>query len=188
MSLTVAHVSLPMLGELANGDRALFRTDEAHRGMFAVVDGLGHGPGAAEVSRIAAECLESISLEMPLLDIMETLHGSLSGTRCAAATVCVVRGGEIEVCAVGNVEVRSAELRLPLVFSAGILGSRVQKFHVCRTKLLPRSRLVLFSDGISSRTAVEDVRKLSPQDACDAIIKRYRRNEDDATVLVADSD
>lgn len=188
MSLNVAHVSLPMLGELANGDRALWRADEAQRWLFGVVDGLGHGPVAAEAARAAVECLEAVSLDTPLLDIMQRLHGSLSGTRGAAASVCIARGGEIEVCAVGNVEVRSAELRLPLVFSAGILGSRVTKFHVCRAKLLPRSRLVLFSDGISSRTPVEDVRTLSPLDACNAIMKKYRRNQDDATVLVADLD
>jgi negative regulator of sigma-B (phosphoserine phosphatase) len=99
-----------------------------------------------------------------------------------------LRAGEIEICAVGNVEVRSPDTRLPLVFSAGILGTRVNKFRVCKATLAARARLVLFSDGISSRTPIEDMRKLTPQAVCDAIMKKYRRKEDDATVLVADAE
>jgi phosphoserine phosphatase RsbX len=188
MNFSVAHISLPMIGELANGDRAISRRDEAERALFAVVDGLGHGPDASVAAQAAEDCLKSVSLQAPLLDIMELVHEKLSGTRGAAATVCILRGAEIEVCAVGNVEVRSADLRLPLVFSAGILGTRVAKYHICRARLSTRARLVLFSDGISSRTPVEDVRKLAPQAACDAIMKKYRRKEDDATVLIVDAE
>jgi len=184
--MNVAYASLPMVGETANGDRPLVRSDEHGRTMLAVVDGLGHGPLAAAVADAAADCLGSISLEASLLDIMQLLHGRLAGSRGAAATVCLVRDGQVEACAVGNVELRSGELKLPLVFSAGILGMRVNKFHVCRTTLLPRARLVLFSDGISSRTPLDEMRKLGAREACDAIITKYRRKEDDATVLVAD--
>ena len=188
MSLAVAHISLPMFGELANGDRALSRTDDQDCSLFAIVDGLGHGPEASLAAQRAEDCLLSISLQTPLIETMELIHERLSGTRGAAATVCILRRKEIEVCAVGNVEVRSPDVRLPLVFSAGILGSRVNKFHICRATLGAKARLVLFSDGISSRTPVEDVRKLTPHAACDAIMKKYRRKEDDATVLVADAE
>jgi phosphoserine phosphatase RsbX len=188
MNLSVAHSSLPMVGEVANGDRALYRVDDQQRAIIAIVDGLGHGREAAVASHAAVECLQSASLQSPLIEIMEQVHQALSGTRGAAATVCIVRARDIEVCAVGNVEVRSADLRLPLVFSAGILGNRVNKFHICRATIAHRARFVMFSDGISSRTPVEDVRRLDPQAACEAIMKKYRRTEDDATVLVADAE
>jgi hypothetical protein len=176
-----------MPGEVANGDRALYRVEDDERAMIAVVDGLGHGREAAVASQAAVDCLKAASLGAPLIETMALVHAALSGTRGAGATICILRAREIEVCAVGNVELRSPNVRLPLVFSAGILGSRVNKFHICRATLGVRARLVLFSDGISSRTPVEDVRQLSPQAACDAIIKKYRR-EDDATVLVADTE
>jgi phosphoserine phosphatase RsbX len=188
MNVTVAHISLPMVGELANGDRALYRTGDDGSALFAVVDGLGHGPDASKAAQAAEDWLQSVSLQAALLETMELLHERLSGTRGAAATVCMVRQREIEICAVGNVEVRSPDLRIPLVFSAGILGSRVNKFHICRATFTGRARIVLFSDGISSRTPIEDVRKFAPQAACEAIMKKYRRKEDDATVLVADAD
>jgi negative regulator of sigma-B (phosphoserine phosphatase) len=184
--MNVAHVSLPMVGEIANGDRVVVRQGEEKRALLAVIDGLGHGPNAAAVSIQAVECLEAVSLQAPLLEIMELLHRKLAGSRGAAATVCMLRDGQAEACAVGNVEIRSADVRIPLVFSAGILGGRVNKFHICKAKLPLRARLVFFSDGISSRTPIEDVRTLSPRAACDAIVAKYRRKEDDATVLIAD--
>jgi negative regulator of sigma-B (phosphoserine phosphatase) len=184
--MNVAYASLPMVGETANGDRPLVRRDDEHRTMLAVIDGLGHGPLAAAVADIAVECLGAVSLGAPLLEIMELLHGKLAGSRGAAATVCLVRDGQVEACAVGNVELRTSETRLPLIFSAGILGKQLRRFHICQAKLVPRSRLVLFSDGISSRTPFDEMRKLAAGPACDAIIAKYRRKEDDATVMVAD--
>jgi negative regulator of sigma-B (phosphoserine phosphatase) len=185
--IDVAHLSLPMLGELANGDRAVSRVDAEGRALFGVVDGLGHGVDAAAAAQKAADCLESVSLDVSLWDVMQTVHERLVGSRGAAATICLLRRGEIEVCAVGNVEVRSPDLRLPLVFSPGILGVRVAKLHACRAAVSSRARFVLFSDGISSRVPVEDVRGLAPRSACEALMQRYRRKEDDATVLVADA-
>lgn len=183
--IQVAHLSLPKVGETANGDRPIFREDDAGRVMLAVIDSLGHGPGAAAVSDLAARCLDAISLELSLLQIMEKLHAALGGSRGAAGTVCLIRKGVIEVCAVGNVEMR-CDVRIPLIFSAGVLGSRVARFHICQAAMKARARLVLFSDGISPRTPLDDVRGLAPQAACDAIMRGHRRKEDDATVLVAD--
>jgi hypothetical protein len=186
MKVDAAYASLPKVGETANGDCPIVRTDDSRCTLVAVMDGLGHGPEAALASQRAAQHLLSTNLDAALVQIMEGLHRELAGTRGAAGTVCLIRGGAVEACAVGNVEVRSGELRLPLVSSAGVLGVRVPKFRPCLAQVSSAVRLVLFSDGISSRTRVEDYRRLSPRAACDEIIHRHRRQEDDATVLVAD--
>lgn len=186
MKVVAAHQTAPMVGEIANGDRAVFRTDDQQRAIFAVIDGLGHGPEAAMASQAASDRLAGISLGSSVLTIMEGLHEALRGSRGAAATVCVLRGDELEVCAVGNVELRTFDVRVPLVFSAGIVGVRIQKYHTCRARLTGRGRLVLFSDGISLRTPLEDVRSMAPAVACAEVMRKYRRKEDDATVLIAD--
>jgi hypothetical protein len=186
VKLEVAQMSLPKVGEIENGDGVVLRTDDEARSLIAVIDGLGHGPEAARAAKAAGLFLDAVSLSEDLSRIMHRLHDSLAGTRGAAGTVCLLRNGAVEACAVGNVELRSAEMRLPLVFSAGILGVRVAKFHVCRAPLKDRSRLVLFSDGISSRTPLEDVRSLKPRAACDVVMTKHRRKEDDATIVVAD--
>jgi len=186
MKVAVAHESSPMVGETANGDRAVFIRDAEDRVLVSVIDGLGHGPEAALVAQAAATRLGELSLAAPILDIMEALHDRLRGSRGAAATVCVFRGREVEACAVGNVELRGMDFRLPLISSAGIVGVRVAKFHTCRATVLTSARLVLFSDGISSRVPLDDVKKLGPAAACAEVMRKYRRKEDDATVLVAD--
>jgi hypothetical protein len=134
---------LPKAGERANGDSAFLRVEEA-AALFGVIDGLGHGPGAEAVSLAAKTCLDSIPLEWSLSRIMGQLHSELGGSRGAAATVCLLRGMELEACAVGNVELRSGDLRFPLVYSAGILGVNVRQFRVCSAKLDRPARFVAF--------------------------------------------
>jgi negative regulator of sigma-B (phosphoserine phosphatase) len=186
MKVVAAHATAPMVGEIANGDRAVFRTDDEQRALFAIIDGLGHGPDAAVASQAASDRLAEVSLQSSVLAIMEGLHEALKGSRGAAATVCVLRGDELEVCAVGNVELRTFDLRVPLVFTAGIVGIRIAKYHTCRARFTGKGRLVLFSDGISLRTPLEDVRSMPPSAACAEVMRKYRRKEDDATVLIAD--
>jgi len=185
LNVDCAHLSFPKVGETANGDRPFVRTEGATT-LLAVIDGLGHGPGAAEVSQRAVDYLEAVSLDLEAHDLMEQLHGKLAGSRGVAATLCVLSTESVSVCAVGNVECRSLGTRLPLVFSPGILGLRVRKFRPCSVRIEVPTRLVLFSDGISSRVPVEEIKNLSPQHACESVIAKYRRNEDDSTVLIAD--
>ncbi len=186
MNVEVAHVSLPKQGELENGDRPFIRTDGEQRTLLAVIDGLGHGPGAAAVSQQAVEYLERASLSDAAHILMERLHDELSGSRGVAATLCIIRGSRLSVCAVGNVECRSVGVKLPLVFSPGILGQRVRKFRVCEIELSGPARFVLFSDGISSRVPIGEMQHYGPRELCDVVIDKYRRLEDDSTVMVAD--
>lgn len=186
MKVRGEHVSLPKVGEHANGDGAFLRAEKGDHALFGVVDGLGHGPGAEAVSVAATEFLSAVSLELTLDRIMERLHSELAGSRGAAATICLLKGAQLDVCAVGNVEFRSGDMKFPLVYSAGILGVNVRRFRVCSAALTRPARFVAFSDGISTRASTDDVRQLTPRDACHFIMQRYRREADDATVLVAD--
>jgi phosphoserine phosphatase RsbX len=185
MNLTVAHLSVPAQGEVLNGDRAYYRTDGA-RHLLAVVDGLGHGQGAHEASLAALEYWTGVDLSAPLHDLMVGAHGAMSGTRGAAATVCLISERSIHACAVGNVEVRSSALRIPLVTSPGVLGVRVQKFRTCEAPIEKAARLILFSDGISTRVRFEEHANLSPQELCKHVIAQHRRDYDDSTILVTD--
>jgi negative regulator of sigma-B (phosphoserine phosphatase) len=186
VNATVAHVSVPKVGEHVNGDAVLVRNDETNLSLFAVIDGLGHGPAAAEASKAAVSCLTNVQLDQPLLMHMQSIHAQLRGTRGAAATVCILRGDRLEVCAVGNVQLTSLFADVPLVLSSGVLGLRVAKFRVCEASLEPGARIALYSDGISSKFRLDDSRRLAPKQACDLTIERYRKKEDDSTILIAD--
>lgn len=183
----VAHLTRPKVGERANGDAVLVR-EEGDVLMLAVIDGLGHGPEAERASLAAVEDLASLSLEQPLLSVMLSVHERLRPTRGVAATVCVMRDGQVEACAVGNVQLSCTNADIPLILSAGVLGKRVAKYHVCRGSLRTGARVALFSDGISTRVAIGDLARLAPAEACRHVFDRYRRDEDDATILIADFD
>lgn len=186
MKINVAHESVPAVGQVENGDRAFQRRAHGVH-LLSVIDGLGHGSGAMEASHRGAEFLEGVDLRRPLLDIMEGMHTAMGGTRGAAATVCLFRDdNSVEACAVGNVEFRSASLRIPLVASPGVLGVRVARFRTCEASVHRPVRIVLFSDGISSRVRFEEFAHLAPKECCQQLMTQHRKDHDDSTVLVAD--
>lgn len=186
MKMNVGHVTLPKVGETANGDRPFHREDAAGRNLIAVIDGLGHGPEAQLASLAALRYLSEVALDLAFEELMPGLHESMRGTRGASATVCVSRGSDFFACSVGNVELRPVRAEIPLISSAGILGVRVQKFRICKATITSACRLVLFSDGLTNPTSIAEFQSVSPQQACEGLLQRHRRTYDDATVLIAD--
>jgi negative regulator of sigma-B (phosphoserine phosphatase) len=104
VSIAVAHLSSPKIGESVNGDAVFVRRDDAGRVLLAIIDGLGHGPIAAEASQAAVTRLATASLEAPVIETVRMVHDALHRTRGAAATFCLIRGQEMESCAIGNVQ------------------------------------------------------------------------------------
>jgi phosphoserine phosphatase RsbX len=186
MNVDVAHLTMPKPGERKNGDAVLVRKDEEGRTLLAVVDGLGHGPLAAEASQAALDLLQFLPLQTPVLDAMRGLHDRLRETRGAVATLCIIDKQRLETCAVGNVQLMSANCTIPLVLSAGVLGRQVAKYRICEATLRAGARIALLSDGIALKFRLEELKHLAPNAACSFILDRFRRGDDDATVLVAD--
>jgi negative regulator of sigma-B (phosphoserine phosphatase) len=185
MTLDVAYRSIPMHGETVNGDGVVYRSEEG-RSLLAVIDGLGHGPKAHEVAVKAFEVLTAVALDQSLESIMSELDDALRSGRGAAATVCLIDGDRLAGCGVGNVEMRAAGCVLPVVLSPGVLGGRVRTMRCFRGVLQPGARLVMFSDGISGRFALRDFDDSSASELCETLMSRFGKNQDDATVLVAD--
>jgi negative regulator of sigma-B (phosphoserine phosphatase) len=183
---TVCHLSLPKDGETQNGDAVLIR-EEGSRVLLALVDALGHGPGASAVAAVAVAELEAAPLDGGLAAILDRLHRGLRNSRGAAALVCTIDGaGRLEACSVGNVELRSVGTRLPVTLTPGILGAKVRSFRIFSAQLAKGDRLVAFSDGISARSDLAQTRGIAPAQLCELLMRELRRPHDDATVLVAD--
>jgi negative regulator of sigma-B (phosphoserine phosphatase) len=182
----VEHRSVPRQGETECGDIAVQRTD-AGTTLLAVIDALGHGPHAASAARIAADHLAAVALDRGILHVVETLHAVLRGSRGAAAMLCVINvDGLLQGCGVGNVELRAIGSRVPAVLTPGILGASINRLRTFESRLSVGDRLIIFSDGLSSRMDLDRVRGLSPGEACDVLMAEYRRSHDDSTVLVTD--
>jgi negative regulator of sigma-B (phosphoserine phosphatase) len=117
---------------------------------------------------------------------MEGLHDVLRGTRGAAAMCCLIKDYLIRGCGVGNVEMRSMGSRVPAVLTPGIVGVKHQPIRVFEGPLAVGARILMFSDGVSPRMDFEQCVGLPTEGACRALMDRYRKPVDDATLLVAD--
>jgi phosphoserine phosphatase RsbX len=173
------------VGQQRSGDAVVVRqADEIT--LIAVIDVLGHGPRAADVADIAQQHLHEVSLSQDAGRLMMSLHEALRGTRGAAATLCLLQGAKVNGCGVGNVELRAQGSSIPISLSPGILGQQVRQMRVFEAELRAGDRLIFFSDGISSRVDLDQVRHLPPRDACRSTFERHRKSHDDASLVIAD--
>ncbi|QSQ18209.1 SpoIIE family protein phosphatase [Myxococcus landrumensis] len=185
MRLSVAHRTRPKVGEVENGDGVLVRTEGPYT-LLAVVDALGHGPAAAQAAGEALRCLGQVTLGASVASLAEALHVALKHGRGAAVMLAVFDGHTLHCGGVGNVELRTVGTRVPVLPTPGILGQSFRTLRTLSTPLAVGDRLALFSDGLSFRVDLEQVRTQSPDMACAFLLERFGRTTDDATVLVAD--
>lgn len=186
MTPRTEHRSLPREGEVECGDIAIVRAT-AEATLIAVIDALGHGPHAAATAQLAATHLAEAPLDRGIVSLVDGLHAALRGSRGTAAMILLLMpDGRLEGCGVGNVELRSIGSHVPAVLSPGVLGASITRLRAFQAHVTSGDRLVIFSDGLSSRMELDRVRGLTPGQACDELMTRYRRSHDDSTVLVTD--
>jgi anti-sigma regulatory factor (Ser/Thr protein kinase) len=181
--------SRPRPGEETNGD-AYFIGRHDGETLLAVVDGLGHGRGAAEAADAAVEVLERWRGE-PLDELILATHDALRATRGAVmgAVVLAPERGSFTYAGVGNVEVRvlgSQEAARPIPTN-GTLGARLSQVRVWPHRWSEGTTLVIASDGISATwdaAAYPGLASRSPQLLAGVLLRDFARNSDDATVLV----
>jgi phosphoserine phosphatase RsbX len=132
--------------------------------------------------------LRTTVLDRNVREIMNELHRALAGTRGAAAMICKWNAveGRLQGVGVGNVELASAKVKVPVMLTPGIIGSNMRTLHVFEAPLGIGSRIVLFSDGISTSIMGDDLAARPHGAACEGLMEKFRKKHDDATVMVAD--
>lgn len=179
----------PLAGEEASGDLALVtaRTDGT---LVAVVDGLGHGGGAAAAARLAVDTLREHA-DDDLGALVRRCHRALRHTRGAVLALGVARDdGTLTWTGVGNIQAvvartdrsgaRSHEHALML---GGVLGMRVPRVQPRTTTLAPGDVVALATDGIA-QAFVDALGAGPPQRTAEDILQRHANARDDALVLV----
>jgi negative regulator of sigma-B (phosphoserine phosphatase) len=180
----IVHATVPREGEELNGDAIVIRRGEK-RELVAVVDALGHGPKAAAVSDRAREYLAEVDVEkLDAAAMMEGLHDALRGTRGAACLISLFQDRQIEVCGVGNVELRCVGSSIPVVLMPGILGVSVRQIRALAGTMRTGSRVYVFSDGISRRAPFTELTRLSMDEACQSLLANHRHAHDDASAVL----
>jgi hypothetical protein len=188
--ILIAGATRPYPTETANGDA--WRVDWSASGCrIAVIDGLGHGPGAAEAAAGAGEALARIPDAGPI-EALNACHEALRRTRGAALFIVVIDRvvGTVSYAGVGNVDARLAgngrDMHLPSL--RGIAGSALPRLRAERHALPEDWTLLIHTDGVSNRFALADLsagERSEPRRLADAILARWGRLTDDATVVVA---
>jgi phosphoserine phosphatase RsbX len=156
--------------------------------LAAIVDGLGGGEEAARAARAAVQVINEHT-DWPLKDLMHRSHAALHSTRGAVIGLLRLdqKSYKASYVGVGNIgmQVYSRQMIKP-ISKNGILGFRLPTLLELHYIYDPGDIFVLYSDGVSSRFALDgqiDIRQ-PPQRIADQILAAYGKHIDDATVVV----
>ena len=180
----------PIAGEEVSGDAWAVKQNPRGASIL-VVDGLGHGPGAAEAS---TEAVRSFLAGEPArtIDRLDGIHHTLIKTRGAAVLIvdvdlekCVMR-----FCGVGNISGQLLGGPSPrrLHSTNGIAGHQVRTVQEFNYPWPDDGLLILYSDGIQSGLNLEKHAGLygrHPALIAAVLHRDFNRRTDDATVVVA---
>jgi anti-sigma regulatory factor (Ser/Thr protein kinase) len=189
-ALEFGAICLAITGETECGDA--WRIAESDNAIAALVaDGLGHGPLAATASQAACKAYSAGPFDEPSR-IMEGLHRALSGTRGAAAACVILRIPQRKAvyAGVGNIcgRILASERSQGMVSHNGTLGVQLLRTQQFEYGWPEDSRVVMHSDGLATKWALEDYPGLSRRHCATIAAVLYRdfnRTRDDVTVLVA---
>lgn len=184
-------LSVPMRGEKVCGDAYAVRGgDEAY---VLVVDGLGHGPGAADCADAAVTAFEEAALDGPA-DLLRDIHGALRTTRGAAVSIARIDFGraELRYSGVGNIaaSIWSHGACRHLLSHPGIVGHDSRNVRELTYDLPSDALVLLYSDGIATHWSLSSYEGLllrDPSLIAGVIYRDQSRGRDDATVVVVRS-
>ena len=157
-----------------------------------VVDGLGHGPAAAEARRAAVEVLERGNAP-DSIGLLRELDARLRTTRGAVASVARIDGWSrgLDFAGIGNVSCRlfDDDGNRALLSHPGILGAGGQqrRQRPVSDRWRHPATMVMHTDGITSRWAPADhpgAGDHHPAIMAALIWRDANRGNDDATVVV----
>jgi anti-sigma regulatory factor (Ser/Thr protein kinase) len=190
--LQISGLVVPYPGERVSGDAWTYHRD-SDRTVILLVDGLGHGPDAAEAAREAVETFHKRTDRRPR-DILSFVHDALKKTRGAAAAVAEIRTSDktLTYAGVGNTvaALLSSQVSRSLISHNGTLGIAAPKIQEFQVDWPSDGILVMHSDGLRSKWDLSTYAGLLARHAAvigGALFRDFRRQRDDASVVVVRS-
>ena len=158
--------------------------------LLAVVDGAGHGPGAAGAARRAVATLEAHAGE-GVIALMRRCHERLKSTR--GAVISLLRffrpADTFTWLGVGNIEGlllrRTPSVEEPMRLRPGMVGYRLPPLQAAVVPIAPGDMLILATDGIRGNFTRGITAAEAPERIAERITSGFRSGNDDSLVLVA---
>jgi hypothetical protein len=182
-------VCLPVQGETECGDAWRLSWGERSYSIM-VVDGLGHGPLAAEASRAATDIYDKDPFCTPLASI-GNIHSGLTGTRGAAVAAGLFdrERGVLRYAGIGNIYGSLLEngTSRGLLSHNGTAGAQARKIQEMEYPWPPNALLVMHSDGLQSRWQLDrypGIAASHPGVIAGVLYRDFQRGRDDATIVV----
>ena len=179
----------PIAGEERSGDLHVVR--QVDDGVLAaVIDGLGHGDGAADVAASAGEILGRYAAE-PVEQLAARCHEGLRHTRGVVMGLArFAHEGSMMWLAVGDAEgvfvpggADEKSIRT-LPQHRGIVGGNLPPLHPVRVDLSPGDVVVMATDGVDPGGLRRGLLRSTPQWLATDMLAKSARAHDDALVLV----
>lgn len=190
-SLELGVVAVAASGEEACGDEWAVISREG-REYLLVVDGLGHGPLAAEAAAGAVAAFAASAVDEPG-DIVAATSEAIRGTRGAAVAVARLdaRPGKARFAGVGNVAgaiiARATARSTSMVSMNGTAGHVVPRIQAFDYDWPEGAVVLMHSDGLDRRWDLvrhPGLASRHPALIAGVLYRDHRRERDDATILV----
>jgi hypothetical protein len=183
-------INLPKSGEVLCGDSYAVYNCPDGGVQVMVVDGLGHGPLAAEAAERATAVFKTQE-SRSLTNLMEGCHTALQGSRGAALAIAHIDIAKQQVIftGVGNINAliwSSDDVRI-MVSHNGTVGVQIHRMQEFTYPWARRARLVMHSDGLSAQMKLNNYSDLagrSPGLIAGVLYRDFSRDRDDATIFV----
>jgi serine/threonine protein phosphatase PrpC len=178
--------SQPKQGEEVNGDGYLIIEGENYS-VFCVIDGLGHGVKAHEVTELTRNYIEE-NISLDIEGLVRGCHGRLQRSRGVVLGLVLINWIEkrFSYIGVGNIEIRViSQNHVQPISYPGILGYNMEIVKRFDYSLETGMVFVLYTDGITSKIESEVFQEdKNPEEQAQYIIQNYSRSHDDATILI----
>lgn len=184
-----AAVGRALAGEVSGDAWAVVSSPD--RALVCVVDGLGHGPQAAEASRLAVATVRAHPSE-DLGSLVGRCHVALARTRgVAMALASFSAEGTVTWLGVGSVDavlLRAApggrRRRETLLVRGGVVGYELPELHPSTLPVDRGDTLVMTTDGVRAGFEQGLGGDLRPSDLARGVVERFATGTDDALVVV----
>jgi len=177
----------PCSGESLSGDAVVIK--QLEQGLFlAIVDVLGHGPEAHELTHVIADYLTRYGAPNVCV-VLSHLHRHLKGSRGAAVGLCAIDTAtcRVDYAGIGNTSIRRfGKTETRLVSQDGVLGQNMRTPRLQTLQMEPGDLIVLYTDGVSDRFSSDDypgVLRHQPAQVAHNIVQRFGKAHDDAACI-----